>query len=151
MLTKAIIKQLNELDNNKFLVYIPLLKLATQSVEEATLEATLCSEDSISNSLRVGDVVFVDFEDNRYNKPVIQGKLFNKNNETNKQSQAYFRTLTVEEKTELKGDLYIDGINMKDILIGLKELLKSSGGLSILDISSEVESLKNRIDKLENK
>lgn len=151
MLTKAIIKETNKLGNNKFLVYIPLLRNSNQDEKDATLEATLVSDDSISNSLKVGDVVFVDFEDNRYNKPVIQGKLFISNNANPSSADSNFRSLQVSAKTELNGEFYINGVKFDELFLGVKELVDSSQGLSIYNIFKENISMKSEIDKLNNK
>ena len=68
MITKAIVKGIPNVDSNKYRVYIPLLRNANDSEADATLEATLCFLNGIYYSLAVDDVVYVDFEDNYYEK-----------------------------------------------------------------------------------
>lgn len=146
MLTKAIIKETNKIGDNKYLVYIPLFQLANQTEQDAIYEATLCSDDCINNSLKVGDVVFVDFEDNRYEKPVIQGKLFTKKENKKITSQAVFKTLKVNEKVELNGDVNINGKNYSDLFRGLKNLLDSSDNISIANVVEELSKINDKID-----
>lgn len=76
MITKATIKKLNTNENNHCLVFIPFLKKANDMTDDATLEATFISISGIENTYKVGDVVYVEFEDNEYSRPVIIGKLY---------------------------------------------------------------------------
>lgn len=76
MITKATIKKLNTNENNHCLVFIPFLKKANDMTDDATLEATFTSISGIENTYKVGDVVYVEFEDNEYSRPVIVGKLY---------------------------------------------------------------------------
>ena len=151
MLTKAIIKETNKIGDNKYLVYIPLFQLANQTEQDAIYEATLCSDDCINNSLKVGDVVFVDFEDNRYEKPVIQGKLFTKKENKKITSQAVFKTLKVNEKVELNGDVNIHGKNYSDLFRGLKNLLDSSDNISIANVVEELSKINDKLSKINDK
>lgn len=150
MLTKAIIKETNKIDSNKYLVYIPLFQLANQTEQDALYEATLCSDDCINNSLKVGDVVFVDFEDNRYEKPVIQGKLFTKKENKEITSQAIFKTLKVNERVDLNGDVNINGKNYSDLFRGLKNLLDSSDNISIANVVEELSKTNDEIREIKS-
>ena len=150
MLTKAIIKETNRIGSNKYLVYIPLLQLANQTESDAIYEATLCSDDCVNNSFKVGDIVFVDFEDNRYEKPVIQGKLFINDGSKEISSQAIFKTLKVSEKVELDGDVIINGKDYSDLFRGLKNLLDSSDNISIANIVQGLSQISDNIGELKS-
>lgn len=148
MLTKAIIKETNKIGDNKYLVYIPLFQLANQTEQDAIYEATLCTDDCINNSLKVGDVVFVDFEDNRYEKPVIQGKLFTTKENKEMTSQAIFKTLKVNEKVDLNGDVSINGKNYSTLFRGLKNLLDSSDNISIANVVEQLSQINNNTEEI---
>ena len=74
MITKAIIKSINAA-GTRCTVEIPLFKSAsmTQPVEATAL---INIAPGIYNNLSVGDVVFIGFEENAMEKPIILGKLF---------------------------------------------------------------------------
>ena len=121
MVTKGIIKRLNELGDNHFLVYIPLLRTASDTEEEATFQATLCCFSGIYNSLKVGDVVFVEFEDNLYNKPVILGKLFLGDSDSS-DVQLKGRSLTVSDTVQLPDNTKIGKYEVSNLLAKLQEI-----------------------------
>ena len=74
MLTKAIIQSMNAA-GNRCKVRIPLFETAANpSPVEA--EALVNIPPGLFNSLEVGDIVFVAFEENALEKPIILGKLF---------------------------------------------------------------------------
>lgn len=150
MLTKAIIKETNKIGSNKYLVYIPLFQLANQTEQDAIYEATLCSDNCINNSLKVGDVVFVDFEDNRYEKPVIQGKLFTTKENKEITSQAIFKTLKVNEKVDLNGDVSINGKNYSALFRGLKNLLDSSDNISIANVVEQLSQINENTEEIKS-
>lgn len=74
MITKAIIQSINTA-GNKCIVRMPLFETAGSSnIVEA--EALVSITPGLFNNLFVGDVVFVAFEENALEKPIILGKLF---------------------------------------------------------------------------
>lgn len=78
--TKAFITKIPEEGSNIFQVRVPLMEDNTQS--EALFDALLCnSSNSEFNNYHVGDCVFVDFEDDKYNTAIILGKLFTEQKE----------------------------------------------------------------------
>lgn len=122
MITKAIVKRLNEVNNNIFRVYVPVLKNVNMDETDATFDATLCSFN-YANDLRVGDIVFVDFEENVMDKPIILGKLFLNNKEENN-SQLILKTLNVKEKLTIPNNCKIGNIDLNDLVIKIKDLLE---------------------------
>lgn len=82
--TKAYIKQVPEEGSNIFKVDIPLMQ--DNVSEEAVFDALLCSTSGNYNDYKVGDCVFVDFEDDKYNTAIIMGKLYT---EVPEENEAY--------------------------------------------------------------
>lgn len=74
MITKGVIKTINY-SNNTCTVRIPLFETAGSS-GEVIFTATFMIQPGIYNGYSEGDVVFVDFEDNKLSYPIIIGKLF---------------------------------------------------------------------------
>lgn len=136
MITKAIVKATPELDGNKYSVYIPLLRNANDSEIDATFEATLCFTNGLFYSLKVGDVVFVDFEDNLYDKPIILGKLFTNREDREKTStQATLKTLKVTENAQFPETIQIGNTSISSVNAFMSETAK--------DISAIRDELNN--------
>ena len=76
MITIAIRKRLYTTDDNHYIIYVPLFRKANMDASDATLPATALCISGIENTLKVGDVVYIGFEDNNFNRPVILSKLY---------------------------------------------------------------------------
>lgn len=74
MVTKAIIRSINGA-GNRCIVRMPLFETAS-STSTVEAEALVNITPGLFNNLVVGDVVFVAFEENALEKPIIIGKLF---------------------------------------------------------------------------
>ena len=140
MVTKGIIKKLCDINDNHFTVYVPLFKKANAPVETAYLQATLISIPGIDDSLNVDDVVYVAFEDGKFNRLVILGKLYSERLDKKDVSTAMTaKTLTVTEKAKLPQNVSIDGIDVVDLKKKINWLMenttlpqKTTGGGSII-------------------
>ncbi len=75
MLTKAIIQSI-DYTKNMCRVRIPLFENASRNVNIIEADAQFNIVPGIYNSYKTGDVVFIGFEENRMELPVILGKLF---------------------------------------------------------------------------
>ena len=74
MITKAIVRSINGA-GNRCIVRMPLFETASsQSPVEA--EALVSITPGLFNNIVVGDIVFIAFEENALEKPIIIGKLF---------------------------------------------------------------------------
>ena len=82
MVTKGIIRSINK-EGNRCIVWMPLFDTASSAKTEA--EALVSITPGLFGNLFTGDVVFVAFEENALEKPIIIGKLF--------------RTKAIENKT----------------------------------------------------
>ena len=80
MITKAYILDINP-QSNKYYIRIPIFDKPGLSADNSTFSgalfyATLSHEPTSKESYKVGDTVFVGFENNDLNKPIIIGKLY---------------------------------------------------------------------------
>lgn len=74
ILTKAYITKLPDEGSNIYKVRVPLMEDNTGT--EAIFDALLCTSPICYNGYSVGDCVYIHFEDDDYDLPVILGKLF---------------------------------------------------------------------------
>lgn len=74
MITKAVIMAINSAEN-RCKVRMPLFETAASSAP-VIAEALVSITPGLYSNLEVGDVVFVSFEENALEKPIILGKLF---------------------------------------------------------------------------
>lgn len=114
MITKGIIKRLNTLEDNHFLVYIPFLRKASMEESDATFEATAVYTAGIKNNYKVNDVVYLDFEDGSWDRPVIVGKLL-KTSEEEASTAISCSTLEVLNNSKLLNSVSIDGMDLASV------------------------------------
>lgn len=74
MIIKAIIQKLPKLDDNHYTIRIPFMEDHTKV--EAEFQALLSHTPGIYDSYKVGDVVFISFENEKLDTPIILGKLY---------------------------------------------------------------------------
>ena len=74
MIVKGLIKSINFSDNS-CQVRLPVFETAA-SQGEVVVKAIMSIQPGLYNGYNEGDVVFVDFENNRLNQPVVVGKLY---------------------------------------------------------------------------
>jgi hypothetical protein len=74
MIVKGIIKTINFLENS-CTVRLPLFETAAAD-GEVILDAIISIQPGLYNGYTEGDVVFVDFENNKLSQPIVVGKLF---------------------------------------------------------------------------
>lgn len=75
MLTKAIVQKV-DYTKNICRVRIPLFENASRNVNMIEADAQFSVTPGIYNSYKTGDVVFIGFEENKMEAPIILGKLF---------------------------------------------------------------------------
>ena len=75
MLTKAIIQSI-DYTKNMCRVRIPLFENAARNVQMIEADAQINIVPGIYNSYKTGDIVFIGFEENKMELPVILGKLY---------------------------------------------------------------------------
>lgn len=144
MLTKGIILE-KVINSNKYIVRIPFLE-SSGVYTRTTYEAILAYNPSITEELKVGDVVILGFEEHTATKPVILGKLFTNESET--RGHASFESLDVSNTVNLPDDTTIGGV---DILEKINKLdnISVEGGDSIHSVYNDDTALTN-LDVVDN-
>lgn len=98
MIMKAQVVEL--VGSNLFRVRIPTLNGkegdTTSTPNEDLPLATLCTLPNISNVVNAGDIVFVEFEENDYGRPVILGQLYRPQASTNNNTCVDLRVRSIE-------------------------------------------------------
>lgn len=141
MITKGIV---TEILNTYFVkVRLPVYDRVTQaslSVPSSDLNtATVCTVPNCRPNLRVGDIVFVGFEDNDLCKPIIIGCLYG-DSVTKSSADITLNSLVVSVNTVLSDDTTIGNTTPKDI----QNLSRTKD-----NIQQQIDRLSERIKQLE--
>ena len=141
--TKAYITQTPAEGDNKFKVNIPLM--SDNVSDEAIFDALLCSTSGNYNDYKVGDCVFVDFEDDKYNTAIIMGKLYT---EVPEENEAYglFNELKVTGNATLPANTMIGPYSAQDIF-NLYQAVNNAKEGNWVDEDSLFEYLKVWVKK----
>ena len=127
MVTKAIVE--NIIDNSHITVRIPVLDRIENSSTGTPLNscqtASVCSLPNIEYNFNIGDIVFVDFEDNNMDSPVILGYLYGVNNS---KIDGNVLSLLVDSCSKLSDNVSIGEVSKDDIgcLHGIKTNIQNS-------------------------
>jgi len=140
MILKAYIVQLPDKGSNEFQVRIPYFEGNTN--REVIYSALLCNQPGEYDGYKVGDCVWVGFEDTRLNVPIILGKLYVEKEEEIASSHTV-NNLNVTGSITLPADTKIGGYSTVDIF---KNAQKESetGTLSDLDYE-EICDIKDKL------
>lgn len=111
MVFKAIIKEVPKIGENRFLVRIPPLE--DNTTKEFVLSALLCGQPGEYAGYEVGDVVFVEFEENKMDTPIILGKLYAKLDDS---SRGYHKVkkLEVTDSINIPYNTNMGGYTVRD-------------------------------------
>ena len=164
MVTKAIVSDVSDKYNIK--VRIPIynrVSFATQRTVEADLpSATSCVLPNSSLNLRVGDIVYVSFEDDDTGRPVILGCLFKESGNGSTASSISAESINVTATAVLPSETSIGKVTSKELgfLTGMREntqyqidaltrKVDTSGG-DIGDLTERVEDLEEDVGTLQD-
>lgn len=111
MIFKAIIKTIPESGSNRFSVRIPTLE--DNTTNEFVLSALLCNQPGEYAGYEVGDVVFIEFEDNKLDVPIILGKLYT-NVEPDGKGFHRISRLDVTDAISIPDNTSLGGYTVKD-------------------------------------
>ena len=138
MITKGIVEELKGYQAKVRLpIYDGLANTKNATSNENLSYATVCVTTNLNNSLNVGDIVYVSFEDNDKGKPVILGQLYKEEMNTLadiKLNSANINQLTVNKNASLPQNTSIGSILSKEIaaLSGIKDNIQNQIDNSII-------------------
>ena len=138
MITKGIVEELKGYQAKVRLpIYDGLANTKNATSNENLSYATVCITTNLNNSLNVGDIVYVSFEDNDKGKPVILGQLYKEEMNTLadiKLNSANINQLTVNKNASLPQNTSIGSISSKEIaaLSGIKDNIQNQIDNSII-------------------
>ena len=138
MITKGIVEELKGYQAKVRLpIYDGLANTKNATSNENLSYATVCITTNLNNSLNVGDIVYVSFEDNDKGKPVIFGQLYKEEMNTLadiKLNSANINQLTVNKNASLPQNTSIGSISSKEIaaLSGIKDNIQNQIDNSII-------------------
>lgn len=118
MIQKGIVKQLL-FDENKISVRVPIFE--TPGSEEAIFDCNIMIQPGIITGYNIDDVVYVDFENDQYEHPVVVGKLYTGNDNVS-HSAFLGDTIDVSGKAKFSTDFNVGDITYTDILATVKQL-----------------------------
>jgi len=131
MIIKAFIKSLPTRGDNVFKVRVPFLEDNTD--KEMIFDALLCSPPGEYNGYSVGDCVFISFENDKLDTPIILGKLF-VDVDDNSSTYKVLNELKVLNKVDLPASFSIGGYSIGDFFqfaqVGPTAILENSGSSS---------------------
>ena len=144
MITKGQIITVNS--DNTLDVRIPIFEAASDSRNNQVIKCTVCYNPGNLNSYKVNDVVFVAFEDNQIDKPVVIGKLY-MGEEKEASNHSFSNSLTVTENASLPVDTTIGNVSFKQF----KGLFEQGTQLNdfINQLDKSTEAINNEIDEIQ--
>ena len=141
MITKGIVEEI--LSDSLFRVRVPVFNKAKSSPTSTPTEdlpvGVVCAPAGVTANLRVGDIVFIGFEDNNISKPIILGYL-NKTGETSSLCDMLMSVIDVSIKANLPSDTTIGSVTPFEIgcLSGSED-----------NLQWQINLIKQRLDNLE--
>lgn len=153
MITKATVEQV--LNKNTVKVRIPILDKVINSSTGTPIEnyqtATECVLPNFSYNFTAGDIVFVDFEENNMDSPVIIGYL---TNTSNQRPDGKTLSVSVESESSLPYDTSIGSVKKEEIecLNGISANIQNSiDSANNNTFSSDIEEIKEKTGDLDTK
>ena len=138
MITKGEIIKVNE--DNTLDIRIPLFESASGTRNNQILKSTICYDPGNLNGYKVGDIVFVGFENNQIDKPIVIGKLY-LGQEKEASNHSFANSLKVAENASLPINTTIGNLNFNQ----LKSLF--SKGEQLNDFINQLDKLTSTIEK----
>ena len=153
MITKATVEQV--LNKHTVKVRIPILDKVINSSTGTPIEnyqiATECVLPNFSYNFTAGDIVFVDFEENNMDSPVIIGYL---TNTSNQRPDGKTLSVSVESESTLPADTNIGAVKKEEIecLKGISANIQNSiDSANNNTFSSDIGEIEEKIGDLETK
>lgn len=104
-ITRGVILDINNFEKLCY-VDIPILRNSASPITPTRIEAAMCIVPGLFNNLMVGDKVFIAFDEHKWERPLILGKLFIDTNEEASRAvgKEAIGELHVKNKTVLSGE-----------------------------------------------
>ena len=152
MITKAIIKRLYTTDDNHYIIYVPLFRKANLDASDATLPATALCISGIENTLKVGDVVYIGFEENNFSRPVILSKLYTGIEKISDITTTIkSRSQETLDSTKLSENTMIGDIDIKNIYNTLNNFIEKRLSASNIIYDNDIYfNVQTKLDALTN-
>lgn len=125
MILKGYIKNLPQKGSNIFRVRIPFMEDNTS--REMIFDSLLCNQPGEYGGYEVGDCVFVIFENDKFNTPIILGKLFIDENDLVR-SHHIVNNLDVTGHVNLPVTTTVGGYSINDIFKLQQQVTSTRGG-----------------------
>jgi len=145
-------------EENKYIVRIPIIHGVEGSPQctpdDLLPSASVCGIPGFTNTVQKGDIVFVVFENDEYNSPVIMGQLItntnaydvNSDNITNTRANAVLQTLSFYDNLS---DEYTSAQLPKNTTIGDVQASQISFLLGLRDnIQDQIDRLNEQISSI---
>ena len=146
MITKGIITSI-DYNTNECRVRLPIFEQAG-NMDPVTNTATFSILPGLYNGYKVDDIVYVDFEDNQLNNPVVIGKLFisSQDERTNSVGMVNCASLSTKELTVPLTTKIVSDPSFANLLEGGACSYKT-----LEDIVKKLQEYEDRIATLEDK
>lgn len=163
MILKGFVESAVPNEPNKFYVRIPIINgiegTANSTSKEDLAKATVCGIPGFTNLINIGDVVYIAFENDNYNNPVILGQLLtnlnpstvNDKNITETRPQIVAKSLSFysddgSESADLPYNTRIGNVTPVAIscLIGIKNNIQ----YQLDQLSAQLEGISAQIDEI---
>ena len=117
---------------NRLLVRIPYFEKAGD--KQVIFECLIAVPSGVMPSYKIGDIVFVDFENNDLNYPVVVSKLVTNNFDYNSNvSSLYSESLKVSGPVELTKEFKVGDITYSDLYYCKKAIQEITGNTELVD------------------
>ena len=155
MITKAVIEQI--LNKHSVRIRIPILDKVINASTGIPVDnyqtASECVLPNFCYNFNIGDIVFIDFEENNMDSPVILGYLTN----TSKQrTDGTLLSINVEGGSVLPADTSIGNVTKKELSFlkdtntniqnSIDGINKNTFALSVKEIGKEIENLDSKLN-----
>lgn len=139
MITKAIIEQV--VNKFQYRVRIPIFDRINDAPQHTNFNelaiATACVPKGINNTLNVGDIVFVGFEDNSASSPIILGQLYREALIKENQSFLNITDINIQDTANLPIATTIGNYNLFNCLEKINTLEET-----VKNLEAQIQQLK---------
>ena len=119
MLQKGIVKELL-INDCKLVVRVPIFE--TAGSQEVVFTCSIMNQPGLINGYNVDDIVYLDFENNDYEHPVVVGKLYTGVDNNKSKSGFLGDNINISGSSNFSTNFKVGNISYKDLLAVVKQL-----------------------------